>query len=165
MIPQSPQAAAPGQVEQHGFGVVVGIVGGGDHVSAHLLRRFLQKGIAHFPGGFLNAGTALCGLSGHIAAARHKGHTGTAGLQEGAHKVLVPAGFLSTQPVVIVGGGQGEAEFLPQLGQPMEQTHGIGSAGHGAQNVLKLQKALEAFYEAIYCFVFIFFVYFVKSFR
>lgn len=74
-IPVSPSNGAPGQVEQEGLRIVIGIVGGGDLVSAQLLGGGGEKAVAHGAGGFLHPFALFLGLLGHVAPTHHQGDT------------------------------------------------------------------------------------------
>ncbi len=123
------QPGAPGQTEQKGLGVVVGIVGGGDDRRARFRRGFLQKGVPQFPGGLFNALPPAGGLGGDVGLPQMEGDPclGAPAPDKGG----VPLGFRPPQPVVEVGGVEGDA--LP-AGEPVEQAHGIRPAGDGAEH-------------------------------
>ena len=50
------------------------------------------------------------------------------------HKALVPVGLRPPEPVVVVGGGQAEAELFPQAVEDVKHGHRVRPAGHGAQH-------------------------------
>ena len=120
-------------------------MGGGDQVRPRLLGGFLKEGVAHLPGGLLKAGSPQAGLGGHVAGAGVQRNGGqdapvpaamdaAAQLDKLLHKPLVPVGLLPRQPVVVVGGGQAEAELVPQAVEDVEHGDGVRPAGHGAQH-------------------------------
>ena len=120
-------------------------MGGGDPAGARLLRGLAEKGVAHIPGGLLNARPPDAGLGGHIPGAYVQGDGGpyspvtppvpaAAQLDELLHKPLVPVGLRPPQPVVVVGGGQGEVQPVPQAAENVEHGHRVRPAGHGAQH-------------------------------
>ncbi|CUO45779.1 Uncharacterised protein [Flavonifractor plautii] len=122
----------PHQVEQQGFQVVVGAVGGGDASTAHGVRRPPQEFIAHLAGGLLHPQAPGPGLMGHVARANDAGD-----VLPGAplrHKGGVPVGFGPAQVVVVVGGRHPEAPLSGPGVEQVKQAHGIRTAGHGAQH-------------------------------
>ena len=129
---QSIQSGAPGQVEQEGLRVVIGIVGGGDLVGAQLLGGGGEKAVAHGAGGFLHPFALFLGLLGHVAPAHHQGDAPL--LAPLDHEVLVPLGLLPPQLMVEVGGVEGEGPGFGQGLQHGEQGHGICAPGQGAED-------------------------------
>ena len=125
---QTTQTAAPNEVEQDGLRVVIGVVGGGDHIRVHLTGRLTQKGVAHLPGGLLQPCLAPGGLPGHIAGADDQRHIGTAAGDKGTHKLLIPGRLRAAQIVVVVCGHQSEGVLGAQGVEPVEQTHGVRTA-------------------------------------
>ena len=73
---QAPQAGAPHQMQEHRFGIVVRVVGGGNHRTVQLSGGPLKKIVSHLPGGFLNALAGPGRLCGHVPPADDQLHTG-----------------------------------------------------------------------------------------
>ena len=132
-------------MEEDGFRVVAGGVSGGDQAGAGLPGCVPQKGVAHLPGSLLDAASPQAGLGGYVARAcvqRDGRQTGPVGpavrpaaqLDKLLHKPLVPIGFRPSQPVVVVGGGQGEVHPVPQPVEHVEHCDGVRAPGYGAQH-------------------------------
>lgn len=126
MPPQAPEPAAPDQVEQHRFGVVPGMVGGGDSVRTGLFRRILQKGVAQLTGGLLDAGTRRGGLGRHVSPA---GVAGDFILRAPVPDKPFLRLRLGAELVVEVGGGHGDVQGRLEGQQGVEQAHGVRTAG------------------------------------
>ncbi len=144
--PQAPQAGPPGQMEEDGFHIVIGGVGGGDEAGPRFRRRTAEKGVAHVPGSLLNAPPLDAGLSGHVAGVHVQGDGGehaavgqavppAAQVDKLVHKGGVPVGLLPPQLMVVVGGGQLEVQLGPQAVQDVEHGNGVRPPGHGAQHL------------------------------
>ena len=146
---QPPQSGAPHQVQQHCFGVVVGVVGGGDHGAVQLTGRLLKEIVPHLPGGLLDALAGPGSLSGHVPPAHGQlrsrqglGHAQGAGVPVGAaalghelpDELFVPVGFRPPQAVVVVGGGHLDVQPAPQPVQKVHQAYGVRPPGQGAQH-------------------------------
>ena len=146
---QPPQAGPPGQMEQQRLGVVAGGVGHGDVLGAGVLGGFPEKGVAQFPGGLLQATAGLLGPGRHIAGAGEQLHRrqrlhgsvraerplpAAAQGDKLPDKLHVLGGLRPPEPVVEVGGGQGEIQLPAQPPEPVEQIDGIRAAGDGAQH-------------------------------
>ena len=98
----------------------------------------LEKGVAHLPGGLLQALAQPGRFPGHVAAAGDEPHPGqffprtfrgveplggTAQPDKFFHKFGVLCGFRTPQAVVVVGGHQGEVQLPPQAVEPMKQVY------------------------------------------
>ena len=129
---QALKPSPPDEVEQGGLYIVIGVVGRGNERTVQGTGSLLQEGIAHFPGGFLQTGTAAAGLFGHIAPPQGEGDLPLPA--EVFHKRGVPCGLFAPELVVIVGGKEGEAQLLRLPSEQVEQAHGVGAARYGAQN-------------------------------
>ena len=123
------KAAAPEQVQEHRFGVVAGVVGGGDAAASQPEGLLGEEAVAQGPGGLLQAQLAAFGLGPHVPPAHGEGDAppGADVTDEG----LVPDALFATELVVIVGGGHGD---VPSPGEGVEQAHGVGPAGDGAED-------------------------------
>ena len=105
--PEPCRTRAPDEVQEHGLGVVPGVVGGKNSVKAAVFRRFLQKIIPQYPGSLLN-GPPLPRRQG--AGVSGAGDESDAPVRaEASDKGLVPVGGPAPQLVVEVGGGDGKA--------------------------------------------------------
>ena len=126
-----------------------GGVGHGDILGAGVLGGFPEKGVAQFPGGLLQATAGLPGPGRHIAGAGEQLHRGqrlhgsvrterplpaAAQGDKLPDKLHVLGGLRPPEPVVEVGGGQGEIQLPAQPPEPVEQIDGIRAAGDGAQH-------------------------------
>ena len=99
---ETAQAAAAREVHEDRFGVVVGVMGGGDPVAAEDVGRPLQKGVAQLSGRRLDAEALLRRAGRHIAVPHRAGDAALAA--EGHHKACVREGFLPAKAVLKVGG-------------------------------------------------------------
>ena len=129
-----------GKVEEHGLGVVVGVVGGGDEVEALFLRRFFQEGVAQ------SARRLLEPLARFPGQGRDVGVPGEAGdapfaavrLDEGA----VAQALRAADAVLEVRGGD---LIVARPAQQREQTHRVRPAGHGAEHARALRREDQLF--------------------
>ena len=140
-------------MEQDGLHIVAGGVGGGDEAGPRLPGGLAEEGVAHIPGGLLNAGAPQAGLTGHIARAGVKGDGGEDGpvplpvpaaaqLDKLLHKALVPVGLRPPEPVVVVGGGQAEAELFPQAVEDVEHGHRVRPAPGGIRSCSRIKRSI-----------------------
>ncbi len=131
---QTRQARPANQVQQNGFRVVAGVVGGVKAFALPFRRRPAQKGIPQIPGGLLRGKPLPLGVFSHVLPAHGQGDSpGLAGLPD---KFLVPVCRRAPEPVVEVGGNDLPAPlFAPRL-QHVEQAHGIQAPGHSAKHPL-----------------------------
>ena len=122
---------APGQVHQHGLGLVVQVVSQGDHVRAHLRLDGPQPTVAQPPGAGLQAFAGAPCLTGHVHAGFMEG--------DGEPPAQVPAegrvpGALRPDGVIHVGGEQLKVQGAPRFGQHRRQRHGVRPAGQRDQH-------------------------------
>ena len=129
--PQPLETAPPKQVEQQGFRVVVGVVGGGDIVRLHRSAAVLQKAVAQGAPRLLQGHALLLSKACHISGA---GMTGNLMLPAPLEdKIHIPGG-LRPEPVVKGGGGEPDAALSAPAPEKVEQHHGVHSAGDGAED-------------------------------
>ena len=134
---ETPGAAAADKVHEQGLGVIVGVVGGGDEVTAQLHTFFFQKFIAQLTGGFFDAQPFGTGVGGHIAPAQNKGDALT--LAVALDKERVAHGFGTADAVFVVGGNHVDAAGMHH----MQQAHGVHTAGDGTEYLLAAVEFLE----------------------
>ena len=125
---QSPQTRAPRHAEQHGLGVVVQAVSGGDKVRPVLPGRSEQELIAELPGRGLRAQALFLRVSGHVAGAGNELYPPFITQPPDEFGVRPRSG---AQPVVEMGA---QAFHVSPLLQQMQQTHGIRAARHRRQH-------------------------------
>ena len=126
------EAGAAGQVEQQGLQIVVGVVGGGDAVTAQLRRRPAEKFVPELPPRLLHPQAPAFGLGVHLSPLHHAGDA-PAGAPVG-DEGGIGVGRLPPHAVVVVGGAHPEAPLLRPGVEQVEQAHGVRPAGHGAQH-------------------------------
>ena len=107
---KSGASRAADQVQKQGLGIVVGIVGGGDHVAVQALRFPVQKGIAQRPGGFLQAQAILFGTGRNVSVLHRTGNV--VFLTPIPNKGGVPKGFLPPDAVLVMGGKNREVRLI-----------------------------------------------------
>ena len=91
-----------------------------------------EKRIAQMPGGLLQALAGLGGPLPDVAPAHSQGNGPDAA--EGADKGFVAVGLRAPEAVVEMGRREREVQLPLQSGQTVEQRHGIGPAGYGADH-------------------------------
>ncbi len=129
--PKSLEARPPQEMEEDRFGIVLPVVGGSGADRAHVTGGSLQKSIAQSAGRVLNAQSLTAGKFPHIP--RPAGQGNTLLPAPVPDKSLIPV-RCGPQPVVEVGGSDLKAPFLRQLGQNVQQSHGVPPAGESAQH-------------------------------
>ena len=135
---QSAQRCAAHQIQKHGFQIVVGGVRRGDGRAEPF-----KKCIAQAPCRLFHAPAALRGIRAHIAAGDGKRNVQLAA--QSADKRLVTVGLRAAQMVVIVRGGKGERQLLPERVQHMQHRNRVRAARNGAHDVRAgFQKRLLA---------------------
>ena len=132
--PEPCRTRAPDEVQEHGLGVVPGVVGGADGEKAPVPGGFFQEGVACLPGRLLPGEPPVPGQGGHVPLPQEKGDAPA--LAPVPDEVRVPAGG-RTQMVVKMGGGDGKVSLR---GQEMQQTHGILPAGDRAEHPAPLRQ-------------------------
>ena len=145
--PQPLQSAAPDQVQQDGFGVVVRVVGGGNFCRADPICGLLQKRVSKLPGGLFQSGAPGSRQGGDIRAAGVTGDSPSGAPAPDKFHIL--SAFRAD--VVVHGGGLHLESGAPaQLGEQVQQAHGICSAGNsrqhgfaGANHLLRADAALN----------------------
>ena len=73
--PQTAQAAAAQQMEQHRLGLIIALVTHRHALCPYLTRHLQQKGVTDAPCGFLSAQAQAFGQGGHVGATGGTGHT------------------------------------------------------------------------------------------
>ena len=123
---------APDQIQQHGLGVVVGVMGGEDGRKALPPSGLFQESIAQLPGSLLQRKVRRLHQRPGIS------RSGKAGDPPGGapvfHKPLVPVRKLAPQAVIEMGGRSRKAVGPTPGIQEMQQAHGVQPAGNGAQH-------------------------------
>ncbi len=114
------ETAAEENPQQHGLGLVVGVVGGGYRAGAEALRQLPQEGVAGA------AGVGLAALLGRPAAAdrgAEEGHAEPAGEDGGGGGALAGAGI---EAMVEVGGEEREAGLAGKARAPSRRASESG---------------------------------------
>ena len=131
---QTCKSGSPGQIQEDGLRIVIGVVGSVNPFTILLRRRPAQKSVAQVPGGLLNGKRFLPGIFPHVPPAHSQGDPPrSAGLSD---KYLVPVRRFISE-LVIEMGGQHRTALLPAPHvQQEQQAHGVQSPGDGAQHPL-----------------------------
>jgi hypothetical protein len=126
---QATDTCPPKDPHQHGLGLVISVVRGGDHSGTELLGRVLEEAIARL------AGIGLIGI-GKCAQLDDAGQA-TVGGESGAEP-RIAIGVLATHPMMEVGHSRGLRQE-PQCGgltEQEEQGAGVGAAGERNEGAL-----------------------------
>ncbi len=136
--PQTAQTAAPAEMKEHGFCLILPVMRYRDPASFsgldfYGLTLFFQALIAKDPGSFLRAAAML----GCIGLHRHRdGMAGYIPLVTEFHdKALILQGLRSPQAMLYMHGIQMAAHFLLQFFQCPQKADGICAAGYRCQKV------------------------------
>ena len=111
-------------MEQHGLGVVLGVVGGEDPVPLPLCQA-VEEGVPHLAAALLQAQALFPGQGPHVLPEHGEAHPQLLG--EGLGRRLVPFRFLPPEQVVHMGQHQPLPGELPR--EPVGQGHGVRPAG------------------------------------
>ena len=122
---------APQQIQQHRLRLIAHMVGGGNALCADLIGHLFQIGIAQQPAGLFHPAPHFSRHRYHVRAVCVERYAQIAA--QLADKVLVTLGGRAHM-VVIMGCRHAEAARIGNTAQIVQQTHGVPSAGHGAQN-------------------------------
>lgn len=120
------------EFRQHGLGLIVQGVRGGDGVERGFNHEGAKPLVAQAPRRFFDG---LGGFASGIGAGgSSRVHMGLVewqpeGFGQFAAKIAIPIGFLAAEAVVQMGNMQDEAQFPAPLGEEAEKRDGIGTAG------------------------------------
>ena len=123
--PKTFQAGAPDQVHQHGFGIVIGGVGGGNFTG-----EGIEIGIPGIPG----SGFQPFFSGGNVGRAYVKGNS-VAGA-EIPDKLFIDIRLFRLQMVIEMDCGKIQIPFFLQKIHGPQQSDGIGAAGNGTDDAL-----------------------------
>ena len=123
-------------MQQHGFGVVPGVVGGENPV---LLPRgqAVKKPVADLPAAFLQPQALPPGKSRHILPQQGKAQAPALG--KGLGGSFVPLGFLP--PQLVVHMGQHQPPGVHPVQQPVAQGGGVRPAGKAHHHQAPVRQA------------------------
>lgn len=117
------------EVEQHGLGIVGGVVRRGDDGAARAFGRLLEEAVAQFARGLLQPHAMLRRVSAHVPTPDDEFNARVAA--EGGNKALIPLRLFPAQAVIVMRGDDG----IPAAAQQIQQTHGIRPAGESAEQL------------------------------
>lgn len=133
-------AGAAKEAEEEEFGLVVGVVGEGDHPAAGAGGGAGEKLVAGEAGGHFRAVAGEFGVllvpPGFLEAGQAEF------LRRGAGEGGVGVAGVAAEAVVEVGDGELPAVVLGQAVEQVEQDHGIGAAGDGNEDGLARRQEL-----------------------
>ncbi len=127
---QSARRGAAQETQEHGLGLVVGVVAGRERLASPRGSRFQQESVAGAAGHFLERIRRLPGFPGHVAPGVVTGNAVPG--RRLAHESRILRAFARAGAVIEMGDLEGDAQIMKRLGE----AHGIGAARHRGQTAL-----------------------------
>ena len=126
-------------MHQHGFQIVLGMMGSGDFC---VRRQGSEKVISQNACGFLRANSVRCGIGSNVALSPKQGNVQTAAMRR--DKIRISLRLCAAELVVKVRGRDGNGQRILELQHQMQQRHGILASGNRTDHMISGRNHMVA---------------------